>query len=342
MTNAIADANPLLDKPARTLSVEALRGFVMLTMLFVNDVGGVHGLPWWMKHFDETGNNGMTFVDWVFGGFLFVVGVSIPLAFANRLKRNEPAWKLGLHILTRTCGLLLLGVLMVNGEDGRSPDPHHMGFSTTLWHLILCSSAILAFLAPISKTRAAKITNIILRTLGFAGLAFVAAVYRTKDGRMAHPLVVGNSRPHRLGVSCRIDRLSRPAQARMARRRHVFAHGVFHVRSHRFFRKATQLRCATFALFALAAQLPELRRRAGLATGDLDGRRRPRLDAARPANDRPPATARHHRLGLNARDRGGAVLSVLPAQQKQRHADVVLHPRRHHLLAVGRIFLAHR
>ncbi len=182
MTNAIAAENPPLDKPARNLSVDALRGFVMFTMLYVNDVSGVHGLPWWMKHFDETGNNGMTFVDWVFGGFLFVVGVSIPLAFANRLKRGEPWWKLGIHIVTRTLGLLLLGVLMVNGEDDLHPSASRMGFSAQLWQLILYSSGILAFLTPIAKTRAAKITNIVLRVIGFAGLAFVGIVYRNDKG----------------------------------------------------------------------------------------------------------------------------------------------------------------
>src|SRR6185437_9773538 len=47
---------------------------------------------------------------------------------------------------------------------------------------ILFSSGILAFLAPIAKTRAAKITNIVLRVIGFAGLAFVGIVYRNDKG----------------------------------------------------------------------------------------------------------------------------------------------------------------
>src|SRR4051812_37752061 len=68
------------DAAARYASVDALRGVVMFVMLYVNDVAGVRHIPWWMKHYDETGSNGMTFVDWVFGGFLFIVGMSIPLA----------------------------------------------------------------------------------------------------------------------------------------------------------------------------------------------------------------------------------------------------------------------
>src|SRR2546430_12552872 len=47
--------------PPRVFSVDALRGFVMFAMLFVNDIAGVHRAPWWMKHHQpEDGGNGMT------------------------------------------------------------------------------------------------------------------------------------------------------------------------------------------------------------------------------------------------------------------------------------------
>src|SRR5207237_7659758 len=93
-----------LSTPPRVYSVDALRGFVMFTMLFVNDVAGVRHAPWWMKHYHPETANGMTFVDLVFPAFLFIVGLSIPLAFASRLRRGEPMWKLVLHVLARTGG----------------------------------------------------------------------------------------------------------------------------------------------------------------------------------------------------------------------------------------------
>ncbi len=52
----------------RILSVDIYRGLTMLVMIFVNDVGGVTGLPWWNYHMPP-GANGMTYVDWVFPGF---------------------------------------------------------------------------------------------------------------------------------------------------------------------------------------------------------------------------------------------------------------------------------
>src|SRR5512144_2142380 len=128
-------ASPRKITPTRLLSVDALRGLVMFTMLYVNDVAGVPNVPWWMKHWHPDDGNGMTFVDWVFGGFLFIVGFSIPLAFKGRLARGESMPRLLLPILTRIARLLLLGVFMVNGESG--PDEARLGWSRQLWHILL-------------------------------------------------------------------------------------------------------------------------------------------------------------------------------------------------------------
>src|ERR1700743_3226677 len=83
----------------RVVSIDAARGLVMFTMLFVNDLAGVSHeiVPAWMRHFH--GRSGMTFVDQVFPGFLFIVGMSIPFALGSRLNKSEPGWKTFLHLL---------------------------------------------------------------------------------------------------------------------------------------------------------------------------------------------------------------------------------------------------
>src|SRR5437870_5791162 len=84
---------PPLIKPPRVLSVDVLRGIVMFTMVFVNDTYGARGTPWWLKHWSDLGRefgpNGMTFVDVVFPAFLFIVGISIPLAIENRRSKGD-------------------------------------------------------------------------------------------------------------------------------------------------------------------------------------------------------------------------------------------------------------
>src|SRR6516162_6940732 len=89
-TSEVADAevrpSKLQDGPAilpatggRIASVDALRGLTILLMVFVNDLG--RGAPSWMHHIQPPNADGMTLADIVFPWFLFIVGISIPLAF---------------------------------------------------------------------------------------------------------------------------------------------------------------------------------------------------------------------------------------------------------------------
>src|SRR6516162_9360338 len=81
----------------RVASVDAMRGLTILLMVFVNDLG--RGAPAWMHHIQPSNADGMTLADVVFPMFLFLVGVSIPLAFerARAAGRSKGA-QLG-HVL---------------------------------------------------------------------------------------------------------------------------------------------------------------------------------------------------------------------------------------------------
>jgi heparan-alpha-glucosaminide N-acetyltransferase len=179
---------PILTAPRsnRIMSVDALRGLVMLTMIFVNDIGHVSKkiVPWWMRHYKGNGN-GMTFVDLVFPAFLFIVGMSIPFALGSRLEKGEPLWKIVLRVIGRTLALLLLGIMMVN----ESPDSDKMGWSDTLWSALMLFSAIFAFcsLSPRSSAPDARpsqiwpAVTIVLRCLGFVSLIYLAFAFRGEN-----------------------------------------------------------------------------------------------------------------------------------------------------------------
>src|SRR5262249_44292378 len=157
-------------------SIDALRGFVMFMMIFVNDLAGAPEklVPNWMVHFSDRhkSGSGMTFVDLVFPGFLFIVGMSIPFALGGRLNKGEAVWKIFGHVVTRTLALLALGILMVNGESGGS----------SIWAATMFVSGIFAFcnLTPRGSTPKAaefwRLFSLALRGLGFAGMLYSALI----------------------------------------------------------------------------------------------------------------------------------------------------------------------
>jgi heparan-alpha-glucosaminide N-acetyltransferase len=170
----------------RLMSIDALRGLVMLLMIFVNDLIDVPGkiVPPWLQHYN--GPDGMTFVDAVFPAFLFIVGMSIPFALGARINKGEPRWRTFLHVVTRTLSLLLIGILMVNG----TPDSAKMGWSGDWWSTLMFLCAICAFcvITPAKEQRKKlfRIISLALRLTGFAGLIFLAFAFRNKNG---HPMI---------------------------------------------------------------------------------------------------------------------------------------------------------
>src|SRR5512146_2536082 len=104
---------PVQPQVARIRSIDIFRGLTMLVMIFVNDVSGVKGLPWWTYHMRPE-LSGMTYVDVVFPAFLFVLGMSIPLAVRKRLERGDSMPLLWGHILMRSLSLVVLGIVLAN------------------------------------------------------------------------------------------------------------------------------------------------------------------------------------------------------------------------------------
>lgn len=109
-----------------------MRGLTLVLMLFVNDLN-MNIAPSWLGH-QEANFDGMGLADWVFPGFLFIVGLAIPFSFAKRFSSGQSVYDMSKHIVTRSISLIIIGVLMLN--SGRV-NPELTGLSKNLWAILM-------------------------------------------------------------------------------------------------------------------------------------------------------------------------------------------------------------
>jgi heparan-alpha-glucosaminide N-acetyltransferase len=166
--------------PGRVASVDALRGLTILLMVFVNDLGPA--APSWMHHIKPSDADGMTLADLVFPWFLFIVGVSIPLAFERARAIGTPVWKQVGHILTRTAGLLIMGVIVLNNEEDRSSHAQ-------VWGTLAFASLLLAWCAIPREPGIGRNVWIALKVLGVVGLVALLAIFRGERGPAEIPFL---------------------------------------------------------------------------------------------------------------------------------------------------------
>ena len=163
---------------ARLTSLDAFRGLVILTMTFVNYLAGVKAIPAWAKHLPEK-QDGYTFVDVVFPGFLFIVGVAIPLALHRRMARGESLLSLLQRVLVRTASLLFVGVIMVNSSYF-SADAS--GMSKSLWFLLAMLAVVVLWnIYPADAPKERKRLFLGLRIFAGLVLAGLLVVFRGKN-----------------------------------------------------------------------------------------------------------------------------------------------------------------
>jgi predicted acyltransferase len=156
----------------RIESIDIMRGLTLLLMLFVNDLN-MRVAPAWLGHM-KADFDGMGLADWVFPGFLFIVGMAIPFAISGRLKKGDSIPKIMMHILIRTVSLLIIGVLMLN--SGRV-NPETTGISGNLWALLMYISVFLVWNDyPGGRY---KLLFQGMRTAGAAALLLLAIIFRS-------------------------------------------------------------------------------------------------------------------------------------------------------------------
>lgn len=93
----------------RLISLDALRGFTIAAMIIVNDPGSWSHVYDPLLHADW---NGITPTDYIFPFFLFIVGVSISLAYQKRLDQGADKGPLVKKILIRSAKIFGLGLFL--------------------------------------------------------------------------------------------------------------------------------------------------------------------------------------------------------------------------------------
>lgn len=155
----------------RVLTIDIMRGLTLFLMLFVNDLY-VQGVPEWLVH-TKADFDGMGLADWVFPGFLFMVGMAVPFAVQGRLKAGDSFSKVVGHVFIRVVSLLVIGIFMLNSSR---LNPDLAGISKNMWAILMYVSVFLVW----NQYRKLNQNLVyVLKGIGFIGLIILAVVFRS-------------------------------------------------------------------------------------------------------------------------------------------------------------------
>jgi predicted acyltransferase len=176
MSSPSAPESSAVTAPAasRIASVDALRGLDITLMIFVNDLSMSASDPGWLRHIGE--EDAMTIPDIVFPAFLFIMGVSVPLAFSRALAQGQTRAQLFGKALIRTFALLVMGVVMVNRE-------HFEPWARGLWGFLAYLAMLMAF--SVTPADAGKKRRLYwwAHVTGAVVLGLLMLAYRNHDGK---------------------------------------------------------------------------------------------------------------------------------------------------------------
>ena len=193
-------------------SVDVMRGLTILAMAFVNDLADfapVKDVPQWLKHM-KAGLNGFTFVDMIIPIFMFILGMSIPLALGKRLAREggSPVRVLG-HVLMRGVSLIIIGLFDANRGAGLGrPYGDMLDWPHGLWKFLAWTFVFIVWLDLPLKSARAKKAHGLIRIAGLAGLIGLAVAVPEPGRRALRDRQVVDLGAARMGLYLRLAHLA--------------------------------------------------------------------------------------------------------------------------------------
>lgn len=167
--------------PARLYSIDVFRAITMFLMIFVNDVDSVTKIPEWIKHVDGH-TDGLGFADTIFPAFLFIVGLSLPFAIRNRIKKGNSSSSIIAYIAIRSFALLVMGFFHVNLENYNSTSV----LPKALWEILLTIAFFLIWLDYPEKLDRKK--KYLLQAAGVVLLVVLAFIFKGGSPEEPAPL----------------------------------------------------------------------------------------------------------------------------------------------------------
>lgn len=170
-----------MTKPARIASIDIYRALTMFFMIFVNDLWSITGVPHWLEH-AAADEDMLGFSDIVFPSFLFILGMSIPLAIEIRKRKGDSNITILKHILIRSVALLAMGMFTVNTEYGEAT------IGKPLFTIIMLLGFFLIWnLYPKTEDKKKQNFYSILKVIGVIILVVLAFIYRDPNGDIFQP-----------------------------------------------------------------------------------------------------------------------------------------------------------
>ncbi|WP_299498247.1 DUF5009 domain-containing protein [Mucilaginibacter sp.] len=157
---------------SRVRSIDAFRAVTMFLMIFVNDIDGMPNTPAWIQH-AKINADALGLADTIFPAFLFIVGLSIPFAFQNRVKRGD--YRIPWRVVTRSFALIFMGFFFSNIDSYNEatallPRP--------VWESLLTFSFFFIFLDYSKETPVLK--RYLLQGFGLVLLMVLSLLYKSK------------------------------------------------------------------------------------------------------------------------------------------------------------------
>ena len=160
----------------RIISIDVFRALTMVLMIWVNDFWTLKSIPKWLKH-AAAGEDYLGFSDIIFPWFLFVMGMSIPFALEDRIKKGESIIAIWKHVILRSIALLVMGLFHMNMEMYN----HEISFFTKPIYVIISTSAFFMIWNIYPKAEQKK--QNVLKAVRIIGILILVVMFLSFSGK---------------------------------------------------------------------------------------------------------------------------------------------------------------